>query len=114
MEFHISGSVRGESGLLSIVGRCGEEPVRPGTEFRAIFRIKPRAYPAGFESPGEVEECRDLHITVSEVESCGKSVEALPPNMTGILRCADSSVELVPGGWVLTDQCVSAKATVAN
>lgn len=110
MEFHISGSVRGESGFFSIIGRCGNEAVRPGTEFRAIFRIKPREYPVGLESPPEVEECRDLHITVREVETCGKSVDMLPPNMTGILRCVDSSVELVPGGWVLTDQCVAAKA----
>lgn len=114
MEFHISGSVRGESGLLSIIGRCGDEAVRPGTKFRAIFRNKPREYPDGLEAPPEVEECRDLCVTVKEVESYGKTVDVLPPNMTGVLRCIDSSVELVPGGWVLTDQCVSAKAKAVH
>ena len=106
MEFYISDSVRGESGFLSIVGCCGDEPVSPGAEFRTIFRIKPRHYPDGLESPHEVEEYKNIHLTVQEVEACGKSLDALPANTTGILRCVDSSIDRVPGGWVLTDQCI--------
>lgn len=108
MEFYVSGSVRGEAGLLSIIGRCGDEPIRPGDEFRAIFREKPRQYPEGLESPREIEQCRDLRVAVQEIEAYGKTMDFLPPHMTGILRCANSSVELVPGGWTLTDQCATA------
>ena len=110
MEFLISASANGESGFLSIIGRCGDQPVRPGVEFRAIMREKPRAYPDGLEWPREIEECRMVHITVKEIEAFGKRVEVLPANATGVLRCSESSVELVPGGWILTDQCVAAKA----
>ena len=110
MEFYISGSAHGEPGFLSIIGRCGSQPLRPGVEFRAMMREKPRQYPAGLESPREIEECRSVHIKVKEVEAYGKKVDVLPANTTGVLRCVDSSVDLVPGGWILTDQCVAAEA----
>jgi hypothetical protein len=106
MEFYISGSVHGESGFLSIIGCCGDEPIAPGTEFRAMFRLKPRHYPDGLESPREVEECRNIHLVVQAVEAYGKSLDVLPANTTGVLRCFGSSIERVPGGWVLTDQCI--------
>jgi len=110
MEFYISGSVQGETGLLSIIGRCGSEPIRPGVEFRAILKEKPRPYPDGLELPREIEKCKGIRIRVQEVEVYGKRVEILPANTTGILRCADHSIDLVPGGWILTDQCVTADA----
>lgn len=103
MEFYISGSVNGESGFLSIIGRCGNEPVRPGMEFRAILREKPRSYPEGLALPREIAECKHLHIKVQEVEAYGKKVDVLPAHTTGVLRCVDYSVDLVPGGWILTD-----------
>jgi hypothetical protein len=107
MEFYISGSVHGESGFLSIIGRCGSESVRPGAEFRALLREKPRSYPEGLELPREIEECKNVHIKVQEVEAYGKKVDVLPANTTGVLRCVDYSMDLVPGGWILTDQCVT-------
>ena len=110
MEFYISGSVRGETGGLSIVGRCGGTPVGPGLEFRAMFLEKPRQYPHGLERPREIAECRDVHIRIQEVEAYGKTVDALPANATGVLRCTEDSGTLVPGGWILTDQCVLANA----
>ena len=110
MEFYISDSVHGESGLLSIIGRCGSEPIRPGVEFRAILKEKPRQYPDGLEMPREIEKCKSIRIRVQDVEAYGKKVAFLPANTTGILRCADYSVDLVPGGWILTDQCVTANA----
>ena len=110
MEFYISGSVNGESRILSVIGRCGSQPIRPGAEFCALVREKPRRYPDGLESPREIEECRSVNIKVTEVEAYGKKVDVLPPNTTGVLRCADYSVDLVPGGWILTDQCVTASA----
>jgi hypothetical protein len=108
MEFYVSGSVHGESGILSIIGRCGNQPVQPGLEFRAIFREKPRPYPDGLELPREIDACKNIHIKVQEIEAYGKRVDVLPANMTGVLRCVDYSVDLVPGGWILTDQCVAA------
>lgn len=110
MEFYISASVHGESGLLSIIGRCGSQPVRPGDEFRAIIHERPRHYPEGLESPREIEECREVRIKVKEVEAYGKKVDVLPANTTGVLRCDDYSLELVPGGWILIDQCVVANS----
>lgn len=109
MEFFISGSVHGESGLLSIIGRCGSQPVRPGVEFHAMVREKPRHYPDGLERPREIEECRSIHIKVKEIEAYGRTVQVLPANTTGVLRCSDFS-DLVPGGWILTDQCAVADA----
>ena len=44
MEFYISSSVHGDTGLLSIIGRCGNEPIRPGVEFRAMLRLEFRRY----------------------------------------------------------------------
>lgn len=106
MEFYISMSVNGESGFLSIIGRCGEEPIQPGAEFRAIFREKPRPYPEGLEAPRQIEACKPVHIKVKEVEAYGKKVERLSAFSTGILRCEETSLDLVPGGWILTDKCV--------
>jgi len=108
MEFYISSSVNGESGYLSVIGRCGNEPIRPGDEFHAILKTKPRQYPEGLESPQEIEKCKSIRMRVYEVEAYGKKVEILPANTTGILRCIDCSIDLVPGGWILSDQCVNA------
>lgn len=110
MEFYISGSVQGETGLLSIIGRCGNEPIQPGVEFRAILKEIPRPYPNGLELPREIEKCHSVRIRVQEVEVYGKKVEILPANTAGVLRCDAYSVDLVPGGWILTDQCVTANA----
>lgn len=112
MEFYISSSVQGETGLLSIIGRCGNEPIRPGVEFRAIRQEKPRPYPDGLELPREIEKCKSVRIRVQEVEVYGKKVEILPANTTGVLRCDVYSVDLVPGGWILTDQCVEVATEV--
>ena len=109
MEFYISGSAHGETGFLSIIGRCGNEPIRPGAEFVAILKEKPQQYPDGLELPREIEKCQSVRMTVQEVEVYGKKVDFLPANTTGVLRCVDDSVALVPGGWILTDQCVAAK-----
>jgi hypothetical protein len=109
MEFYISGSVHGESGCLSIIGRCGTEPIAVGAEFRVIFREKARGYPQGLEAPREIEQCKNIHIKIQEVEAYGKKVAFLPPNATGVLRSKDYSEDLVPGGWILTDQCVVTK-----
>jgi hypothetical protein len=46
---------------------------------------------------------------VQELETYGKKVSVLPPNTTGVLRCIGSSVDLVPGGWILTDQCIGSR-----
>ena len=110
MEFYISGSVHGETGCLSIIGRCGNEPIRPGIEFLAILKEKPRQYPDGLELPREIEKCKSVRIRVQAVEMYGKKVEILPANSTGVLRCGDHSVDLVPGGWILTDQSATANA----
>ena len=111
MEFYITGSVYGDSGLLSIIGRCGSQPMRPGVEFHALIREKPRSYPDGLESAREIEECRSVCIKVKEIEAYGRKVDVLPANSTGVLRCAEHSIDLVPGGWILTDQCVAANAS---
>ena len=104
MEFYISSSVNGESRILSIIGRCGSEPVRPGAEFCAIIKEKPRGYPHGLEGPREIENARDIRIRVDAVEMYGKTVDALPANTTGILRCRDYSEDLVASGWILVDR----------
>jgi hypothetical protein len=110
MEFYISASVHGESGFLSIIGRCGNEPVKSGVEFRAILKEKPRQYPDGLELPREIEKCKSIRIRVQEVEVYGKKVDFLAANTAGVLRCVDYSVDLVPGGWILTDQCETVNA----
>jgi hypothetical protein len=110
MEFYITGSVFGESGALSIIGRCGSQAVRPGAEFRAMIREKPRHYPDGLDSPREIEECKTISIKVKEIEAYGRKVDVLPANTTGVLRCVEHSLDLVPGGWILTDQCAATEA----
>ena len=107
MELYISDSVHGETGLLSIIGRCGDEPIRPGVEFHAILKERPRQFPDGLELPQVIEKCRGIQIKVQELEAYGKKVDILPPHTTGVLRCVDYSVDLVPSGWILTDRCVS-------
>ncbi len=106
MEFFISHSVRGASGFLTLIGRCGDQPIPAGAEFRAIFREKPRPYPDGLEAPREIEDCRRLYIKIQEVEAFQRKVDFLPAHTTGVLRAVDSNIDLVPGGWILTDQCV--------
>ena len=75
-----------------------------------MLREKPRHYPDELEMPRVIEECKSIHIKVKEVEAYGRPVEVLPANTTGVLRCSDFSVDLVPGGWILTDQCDTADA----
>ena len=108
MEFYISRSVSGESGLLSIIGRRGSEPIHPGAEFCTILKEKSRQYPDGLEMAREIEACKNIRLIVREIEAYDRKVEFLPANTTGVLRCVGYSIDLAPGGWILTDGRVTA------
>jgi hypothetical protein len=73
-----------------------------------MLRKKPRDYPYGLESTREIEWCKCVHLRVHEVEASGTKLDRMPSNTTGVLRCIDPSVDLVPPGSILTDHCVAA------
>ena len=100
-EFIVDGWVPGNSGRFTIVGRCGDEPIRVGDVFDAVFRYKPRRYPdeMGLEPIREVE--RSASLRVESISAYQESLDELGQGMTGSLVVTGDGMGQISPGWVL-------------
>lgn len=99
-EFIISHVVDGVSGR-TVIGRCGDEPIRVGQVFDAVYRYKPRRYPDQLGDPPvrEVEKAAGLRVLC--IHAYDHSLPLLGQGMTGSLVVEGEGLNDVAPGWVL-------------
>jgi hypothetical protein len=101
IEFIVEYWVPGESGQFTVIGRCGDEPIRVNDTFDAVFRYKHRRYPdeLGDEPVREVE--RPVSLRVECIHAYERSLGVLGQGMTGSLVLRGDGLQHVVPGWVL-------------
>ena len=100
-EFIVDDVVTGESGATTVIGRCGDEPIRVGQIFDAVYRYKPRRYPDQLGDPPvrEVENASCLRVVC--IHAYEQSLPLLGQGMTGSLVVEGEGLDRVAPGWVL-------------
>jgi hypothetical protein len=112
IEFIIDDFARGEH--FTAIGRCGDEPIRLGDEFDAIYRLKKRRYPDEMGDEPIREEERPVSLKVSCIHAYGRSLPLLGQGMTGSIAVDGRGTELIAPGWILGRSAVAAPvSTVA-
>jgi hypothetical protein len=103
-EFIVDYLVSGESGRITVIGRCGDEPIQIGDVFDAVFRYKHRRYPdeLGLEPVREVEWPASLRV--ESISAYEQSLDELGQGMTGSLVVSGEGMAQVSPGWVLGAQ----------
>lgn len=99
IEFIIDGLVPGRH--LTIVGCCGDEPIRLGDEFDAIYRLKKRRYPEEVGDEPVREREHPVSLKVVCVHAYGKSLPELGQGMTGSVAVEGLGGEMIAPGWIL-------------
>ena len=100
-EFIVDGWVMEDSGQFTVVGRCGDEPIRIGDTFDAVFRYKHRRYPDEMGLNPVREVVRPATLIVRRIESYQRTLDTLGQGMTGTLVLVGDGMEHVHPGWVL-------------
>jgi len=103
-EFEIEYSVKGVSGRVTVIGRCGDTPIPVGTIFTILYRNKDRQYPHGLEVPAERAQEIQVRLEVRGATAYGTERDPLPGGTTGCLIFDERETELLPGGWILSTE----------
>lgn len=101
VEFFVDGLVTGDSGRFTVIGRCGDEPIRLDDRFTAVIRYKPRRYPDEIgEAPiRTAEEAASLRVIC--IHAYDRSLSMLGQGMTGSLVVEGDGLQHVTPGWAL-------------
>jgi hypothetical protein len=98
-EFIVDGYDIGQH--FTVIGCAGDQLIRIGDEFDALYRYKRPVYPHGFgDEPVRVVE-KPVSLRVVCIHSYGKSLEMLGQGMTGSLALEGQGYEQITTGWVL-------------
>jgi len=100
MEFIIDAIVTGESGHHTLIGRCGDAPIRVGDEFHSVYRYDDAT--AG-NSASRVDE-RAVVVIVNQIQAYGKRLDVLGQGMTGSCVVSGTNLEKLAAGMVLGGQ----------
>jgi hypothetical protein len=100
-EFIVDGWASGDSGRFTVIGRCGDEPIRVGDVFDAVFRYKPRRYPdeMGLDPIRDVEHSASLRV--ESISAYQESLDELGQGMTGSLVVSGEGMGTISPGWIL-------------
>ena len=99
IEFIIVGFVEGQ--YLTLIGRCGDEPIALGDEFNAIYRLKRRHYPdESGDAPVRVEE-QAVSLRVVAIQAYGRSFDILGQGSTGSITIVGEGSDRVSAGWIV-------------
>ena len=101
LQFVVDGHVSGISGRHTVIGRCGDSPIRLGDVFHLAFRAKHRRYPDEIANPIEREVERPVELRVEHIHAYGHCLEMLGQGMTGSLELSGPEKDTVEAGWTL-------------
>ena len=106
IEFIVDGLVKGEH--FTVIGCCGDEPIKLGDEFDAVYRLKKRRYPDEMGDEPVREEERPVSLKVICVHAYGRSLPLLGQGMTGSIAVDGRGTESIAPGWILGRSAVTA------
>lgn len=109
--FIVDGFVQGEH--FTAIGRCGDEPIRLGDEFDAIYRLKRRRYPEEMGDEPVREEEYPVSLKVTCIHAYGRSLPVLGQCMTGSITIEGRGAEWIAPGWLLGRSAVAATVPTA-
>jgi hypothetical protein len=102
-EFLVSNAVIGESGLMTVIGRCGDTPIPLGTLFKVAYREKKPTRGEPLPKHPEREQQIAISLEVIEISAYGRPMRALPSDTTGCLVFRETDLNHAPPGWVLAE-----------
>ena len=101
VEFVIDSWVAAETGRFTVIGRCGDVPIRTGETFDVVYSVKPKRYPEGLGEPSIVDCVEPVSLTVECIHAYDLSLQELGEGMTGMLVLRGDGFHHVAPGWVL-------------
>jgi hypothetical protein len=101
MEFIIDYIVTGASGRHTLIGRCGDSPVRVGDEFQVAYHYE--NFESAESASRRVEE-QNVLVCINEIQAYGKTLDEMGQGMTGSLVVSGTGVEKLAPGMVLGGQ----------
>ena len=104
LEFVVSEYVAGNPGSHTVIGRCGDRPIRLGDDFNLAFRAKHRRYPDEIGNRLEREAERPVELRVEHIHAYGRCLEMLGQGMTGAIELSGPDAEKIEPGWTLTTE----------
>jgi hypothetical protein len=98
LQFIVVDVVHGEQ--FTIIGRCGDKPIRVGEEFDAVYRYKRRSRAElGDEPVREVEKPAAIRVVC--IHAYERSLKALGEGMTGSLTLEGEGIQYIAPGWIV-------------
>src|SRR4051812_18074851 len=103
-QFYIDGTVEGESGRLTVIGRCGDVPIRVGDTFTQSY-VEATSVPAAEElgAPRGRVRVRAVRLRVAEIRAYNQSLSELGQGMTGSLALEGAGAAGATPGRLLGD-----------
>jgi hypothetical protein len=99
LEFYVSGLVQGH--LLTVIGRCGGQPIHVGDTFDTLYRYLRRHFPEEIGADPVRELERPVKLRVVCIHACDRSLPSLGRGMTGSLTIEGEGFDQIGPGWVL-------------
>jgi hypothetical protein len=100
-EFIVKGWVTGESGRITVIGRCGDSPIHLNDQFDTLYRYKKRKYPDELGDEPVREDEKVVSLRVACIHAYDRSLQVLGQGMTGSLMLEGEGRDLVAPGCVL-------------
>ncbi|HEY2155446.1 MAG TPA: hypothetical protein VGH33_07440 [Isosphaeraceae bacterium] len=108
IEFVIDFWETSPSGQVSVIGRCGDRPIRVGEAFDVVYSFKPRLYPEGLAEPPVVDQVIPVSLAVEGIDAYERSLPELGEGMTGRIVLNGRGLHHVAPGWMLgRSECLS-------
>ena len=101
IEFYVSGEVSGASGHYHVIGRCGEDAIRVGDVFTAVYQYPTATVENGAEwEPRRLDE-QPIQLRVDAIHAYEHCLKELGTGMTGSLDLSGVGAERVYDSSVL-------------
>src|SRR5665213_2870403 len=110
LEFVVRAYASGISGRHTVIGRCGDQPIRLGDTFHLAYRAKHRRYPDESANPLQREAECPVELRVERIHAYGHCLEMLGQGMTGSLELSGPDADKIETGWTLTTERNSKKS----
>jgi hypothetical protein len=98
-QFIVCGYDHGEH--FTVLGRCGDVPIRVGDVFDVVYRNRRRRYPDEMDDEPIREVEKPAAIRVICIHAYEMSLEMLGEGMTGSLTLEGDGLQYIAPGWIL-------------
>ena len=99
--FIVNDVVSSEPGQITVIGRCGDFPIRVHDNFDRAFRHKPRRHPSDSARAPIREVEKDVSLRVVCLHAYQRSLPEFGAGMTGSITLEGDGADLIAPGWIL-------------